>query len=290
MNQYINKISVIDNLTLLEQSLMVIERSGLAENTPMAMVRLLTKFADRVQASLNNSEYQQQYDLLNLMKIGFRKITDQGYRLSTRYLDLCCCGTEKVLHTIVDGQGIEQLADLKEEFLAYLSKSEDSIPKSNQGPTISTQEVSEQSKECRILIIEDEIISRRLLKKNLNIVGPCDEASSASEGLISFMMAIEEGNPYELIFLDIMMPGMDGLNLLRLLRGVEEEHHVPSDKATKVVMVSGRKDKNAILGSFKNGCNGYLVKPIEPAKLSETLDNLYSKDYVASPDCVTSDK
>jgi two-component system chemotaxis response regulator CheY len=289
MNQYIDKISVIDNLTLLEQSLMVIERSGLAENTPVAMIRLLSKFADRVQASLNIAEYQQQYDLLNLMKIGFRKILDHGAKLSNRYLDLCGCVTEKVLHTIVDGQGVDQLTDLKEEFLGYLSKLEESGSKAAE-QSASTEKPVDEAKECRILIIEDEIISRRLLKKNLNIVGPCDEASSASEGLISFMMAIEEGNPYELIFLDIMMPGMDGLNLLRLLRGVEEEHHVTAENATKVVMVSGRKDKNAILGSFKNGCNGYLVKPIEPGKLSETLDNLYSKDYVASPDSVGSDK
>ncbi len=283
MNQYSEKLSVIDNLTLIEQSLMVIERSGLAEKTPHSMISLLSRFADKAQSTLSYPEYQPQRDLLGLMKIGFKKIIDNNSQLTSHYLDLCSCAIEKILHSLVDGQSVDEINVLKEEFMAHLSKAE----KGTVTPrieSISSESTSQDQNECRILIIEDEIISRRLLKKNLNMIGACDEASSASEGLISFMMAMEEGKPYEIIFLDIMMPGMDGLNLLKILRGVEEEHNVGPDKLSKVVMVSGRKDSQAILGSFKSGCNGYLVKPIEPTKLNETLDNLYSKTKLVMPE------
>jgi two-component system chemotaxis response regulator CheY len=262
---------------------MVIERSGLAEKTPHSMIQLLSRFVDRSQATLRHQEYQPQQDLLGLMKIGFKKITDNNSKLTTHYLDLCSCGIEKILHSLVDGQGVDEINILKEEFLAYLGKVED-VTTPPKIESILPQLAIEDNNNCRILIIEDEIISRRLLKKNLSLLGSCDEASSASEGLISFMMAIDEGKPYEIIFLDIMMPGMDGLNLLKILRGVEEEHAITPDKLSKVVMVSGRKDSQAILGSFKSGCNGYLVKPIEPTKLNETLDNLYSKNKLEYPE------
>ncbi len=75
----------------------------------------------------------------------------------------------------------------------------------------------------RILIVEDDFTSRRLLQKILAPYGECDIAVDGKEALEAFTLAVREGRRYRLICLDIMMPEMDGQQVLKKIRQMEKE-------------------------------------------------------------------
>lgn len=62
----------------------------------------------------------------------------------------------------------------------------------------------------KILIVEDDFYSRKILKKFLTAYGEVDIAINGEEAVAAFKLAWEENQPYDLITLDIMMPIMDG--------------------------------------------------------------------------------
>jgi two-component system chemotaxis response regulator CheY len=129
-------------------------------------------------------------------------------------------------------------------------------------------------REKRILVVEDDLISRRLLTSIMSKYGRCDVATSGAEGIVSFLLALEEGHPYELMLLDIMMPGMDGRRMLQQVRSLEEQTPRQDSTPCKVIMVSGLDDKGNVLGSFREGCEGYLVKPLDRIKMDELFHKM----------------
>ena len=73
----------------------------------------------------------------------------------------------------------------------------------------------------RILIAEDDLISRTIMKKYLSHFGECDVAVDGDEAVNLFRIATAEGRPYSLVTLDIMMPKLSGQNVLKSIREIE---------------------------------------------------------------------
>ncbi len=123
----------------------------------------------------------------------------------------------------------------------------------------------------RVLVVEDDFISRRLLCRYLQAHGESDVAVNGNEAIGAFKQVLLAGDYYDLVCLDIMMPGMDGQETLKRLRALEREHDVPEDKRSKVIMTTALEDHDNVMSAFTNDCNGYVVKPIEKKKFLETL-------------------
>ncbi|MBF0592271.1 MAG: response regulator [Nitrospirae bacterium] len=124
----------------------------------------------------------------------------------------------------------------------------------------------------RILIAEDDFTSRTLLQHFLSPYGDCDVTVNGNEALEAFMLAIEEGQPYNLICLDIMMPEMDGIKVLKAIRTKERELGVPQQGEAKVFMTTALDSpKNVIEAYYRGGCTDYLTKPIDTKKLLARL-------------------
>lgn len=126
----------------------------------------------------------------------------------------------------------------------------------------------------RILIVEDDETSRRLLQQFLSPYGECDIVQDGEAALSAFRHAFEEGRAYTLICLDIMMPEMDGHSVLRNIRAFEQQEDVARSDIARVVMTSALDDSQNVLGAFKEGCEGYIVKPIKKADLVHQLEKL----------------
>lgn len=126
----------------------------------------------------------------------------------------------------------------------------------------------------RILIVEDDLFERILLRKLLSHRGDCDMAVNGKEAVEAFRMAWGEDKPYDLICLDILMPEMDGFEALKLIRGYEEEKGIFGQKRVKVIMITGRDDSKSVLTSFREGCEGYVVKPVEKESLEKQIKEL----------------
>lgn len=115
----------------------------------------------------------------------------------------------------------------------------------------------------KILIAEDEIYARKSMKKQIMELDfgrefHILEAQNGEQGLALF----RQEEP-DLVFTDIRMPKMDGLELLREIKREDPE--------AKVIMVSAYADFEYAKSAIKFGAEGYLLKPIEDAELEEFL-------------------
>ena len=113
------------------------------------------------------------------------------------------------------------------------------------------------------LVVEDEFLNRKVLSLLLDPYGTVDVAVSGAEAREAFRLALEEGAPYDLICLDIGLPDVDGQQLLREIREVEEARGVLPHEAARVLMVTSQGDIENVRRAFANECDGYLVKPVD---------------------------
>jgi two-component system chemotaxis response regulator CheY len=126
----------------------------------------------------------------------------------------------------------------------------------------------------RILIAEDDYVSRKFMYKFLSKFGECDVTVDGMEAIEVFMMGLEEGLYYDLVCLDIMMPEVDGIKALKTMRKLEEENNIPKDKRAKIIMTTALNNTEKIFDSYESGSEAYAVKPIDTDKLIDVMKKL----------------
>ncbi len=123
----------------------------------------------------------------------------------------------------------------------------------------------------KTLIVEDDFTSRLLLQQILSDYGECHIAVNGKEAMDAFGLALLEKHPYHLICLDVMMPEMDGMEVLQKIRSLEEKMGIISSHGVKIIMTTALGDPKNVVGAFKSLCDAYLVKPVSKAKLLDYL-------------------
>ena len=124
------------------------------------------------------------------------------------------------------------------------------------------------------LIVEDDFTSRFLLQELLKTHGEADVAVNGFEAVAAVRRALDAGAPYHLICLDIMMPFMDGQEVLRHIRNEEADRSLPPVSTARIVMTTALKDVRNVSDAYYNLCDAYLVKPIDKARLLGELHRL----------------
>jgi CheY-like chemotaxis protein len=125
----------------------------------------------------------------------------------------------------------------------------------------------------RILIIDDCPINRNILLKYFSVYGSCDTAENGQDGFDAVINAIDDNKPYDLISLDISMPGLSGFDTLKAIRNAEKERDISDENMVKILIVTAFSDEESVLKTY-NDCQGYLFKPIRFAKLKQKLAQL----------------
>lgn len=110
------------------------------------------------------------------------------------------------------------------------------------------------TEEARILVVDDEERIRRLLRMYLERENYAVEEADNGEDALA--LALE--NDYDLILLDIMMPGMDGIKVCEELR---------KQKATPVIMLTAKGEEANRIQGFEAGTDDYIVKPFSPREV-----------------------
>jgi two-component system chemotaxis response regulator CheY len=127
----------------------------------------------------------------------------------------------------------------------------------------------------KVLIVEDDFISRKLLQDVLGHYGECDVAVDGVEAVDAFKIAVENNKPYELVCMDIMLPRMDGQQALKEIRKLEKEMKVDVKDEVKVLMITALGDpKNVMESLYRGGANSYIVKPVDTKKLVDEIRKL----------------
>lgn len=126
----------------------------------------------------------------------------------------------------------------------------------------------------KILIAEDDLASRRFLSKFLSQYGEVDLVVDGLEALDAYLMAIKEKAPYDLICLDIMMPKVDGVKVLKAIRDFEIKQKVVSEQRVKVIMTTALAETDYVNQAFEIGCEAYAAKPIDTHKMLEVIKKL----------------
>lgn len=118
-----------------------------------------------------------------------------------------------------------------------------------------------------ILIVDDQQVNRKLLGEILKEYGRCDMADGGQAALDLFEGALEEGEPYDLVLLDIMMPFMDGQETLKKIRHIEKDQGVDPGEESIIIMVTAVDAQTEMEEAFKHNATDFLNKPINRAKL-----------------------
>lgn len=126
----------------------------------------------------------------------------------------------------------------------------------------------------RVLIAEDDFASRKFMLRFLSMYGECDVTVDGSEAVQAFEMALESNEGYDLVCLDIMMPGEDGYQALKKMRDIENKMKIPENKRAKIIMTTALNEKRNVKKAFDLGCNAYAGKPIDQEKFINVLKKL----------------
>jgi len=127
----------------------------------------------------------------------------------------------------------------------------------------------------KTLVVEDDFISRTILKKILSPYGACDTVVNGKEAVDAFSIAYAEGAPYDLICLDIMMPEMDGREALKLIRQKEKDKKVQPKDEAKIIMITALDTPKEVIDAYYKGeCSAYIVKPIQKQKILENIKDM----------------
>ncbi len=119
----------------------------------------------------------------------------------------------------------------------------------------------------RILIAEDDAVSAKVLAKMLEPFGKCDTVQNGREAIDAFRGALNQGEVYNMVCLDIMMPEVDGRSALTQIRMLEEDRELPQDSRSKIIMTTALDQRKDIEGAFRDECDSYMIKPVQKDEL-----------------------
>ena len=124
----------------------------------------------------------------------------------------------------------------------------------------------------KILIVEDEFVSRLVLQKILSSFGESHIAKDGLEALEALKVALGRNAPYDIVTLDIMMPNLNGASTLRAIREIEEKSS--SDHKVNIIFTSSLGMHESELPPLDSRTEVYLQKPITTASIKSALKSL----------------
>ena len=118
-----------------------------------------------------------------------------------------------------------------------------------------------QKGQANLLVIDDNPTNRQLLCSQLDRLGY--QVSTANNGLDG--LAALQKTPFEVVLLDVQMPGLDGFQTLARLKADENLREIP------VIMISASDEYQSVIRCIEGGAEDYLVKPFDPVLLRARL-------------------
>ena len=128
-------------------------------------------------------------------------------------------------------------------------------------------------KKASVLIVDDNAVVREVLRgmvnrdEKLTVIGQ----AATGESAIDLVKSLKP----DLVCLDVMLPGVDGLEVLRAIRAINPE--------IRVILVTGHSTSDVVGGALKSGANGFVVKPFNANKLLQTIHSALAAPASPAP-------
>jgi two-component system, chemotaxis family, chemotaxis protein CheY len=120
----------------------------------------------------------------------------------------------------------------------------------------------------KVLVVDDQFSVRQVTRMALEKIG-VRTIHEAENGVEAMAKTLEQ--PLDLIISDFNMPEMDGIGLLRAVRG----HHAV--RKLPFILITGRGDRELVVKAAQAGVNNYLVKPFDEATLRQKMEEVLGK-------------
>ena len=121
----------------------------------------------------------------------------------------------------------------------------------------------------RILIVDDSSTMRRIIGNVVQQLGVTkDDFDEAEDGVVAWKLLKE--NKYDVVLTDWNMPNMNGLELVKKIRGEGSTH-----RGIPIVMITTEGGKSEVITALKAGVNNYIVKPFNAQTLKEKLNSFF---------------
>lgn len=121
----------------------------------------------------------------------------------------------------------------------------------------------------KILVVDDDPTMVKLINVNLKLNNySVIEATSGEQAL-----EVLSKEPLDLVVLDIMMPGVDGWEVLRRIRGSSETQEMP------VILVTAKTQDSDVIRGWELGADEYVIKPFNPLLLVEVIKMVLDRSY-----------
>jgi len=136
----------------------------------------------------------------------------------------------------------------------------------------------------RFLIVEDEALSRKIMEDFLSEFAECHTAADGEEAFKLFEQAILDGKPYHLVCTDLVMPKVDGYELIKNIRACEQSLPIVDCLRTRIFVISGSDDHQDMSRALLD-CDGddYIVKPFRREQMRSVLEKYNLIDYANEP-------
>lgn len=146
------------------------------------------------------------------------------------------------------------------------------IPEQSAQTNVSPENIVEKepTTDLSVLIVEDDLTSARILEKYLSPLGYITIKESA-ESAMALITAPMQSLPFDVVLLDVGLPGKSGLSLLNSLREIENNLSIPEEARCKVFMITGDDTPKTVIQAFSQGANGYLTKPLNKDEMKAEL-------------------
>jgi adenylate cyclase len=105
-----------------------------------------------------------------------------------------------------------------------------------------------------VLVVDDDPVNRALLTKRIELDG---HRTTVVDNGFAALSALA-GDPPDVVLLDVVMPGLDGIEVLSRMKADEKLHHIP------VLMISGVEDEESVVRCIEIGADDFLPKPVDP--------------------------
>ena len=196
------------------------------------------------------------------------RIIDQRPEVPAWYADAAVVAAAKTRDA-----RFQSLQEYIEILLRHVPELADAAPVGRASPAdLGTKEAAKELK--RVLVVEDDAIYSKVLRRTFARLGSCDAIDDGFKAVEQFKNALENGQPYDLITLDIGLPGISGLAVLATIRELERDRGIAMSDRTKVIMLTSEDGEEKIDAAYSYGCASYFEKPVKQELLVQELREL----------------